>query len=273
MVFRNMPPETIIIGIDLGLTHTGVAFSTIDMDTPLDVDRWPGNDEIAKKVPTKLWYRAGCKRPVSWGFDQPAELHRGMDVIDCFKLYLDPDFQLGSTKNCPEMFWTDEDVQIWFIDFLTALRQHIIDHIRSTKQLAQLVVGDWRLHPVEYIFSFPTTWQNSMVVDAFRRIVMSSGFGNCDAHSVEIKMSEAAAAAVYSAKTFKNQREVQSPKGRRQLALGNEERIRDGNVILICDAGGGTTDVAVLKVLETQKFEIRGQVEEVLQLGQLDFVN
>ncbi|OJD11346.1 hypothetical protein AJ78_07869 [Emergomyces pasteurianus Ep9510] len=246
----------------------------MDMETPLDVDSWPGNKEIVKKVPTKLWYRAGCKKPVSWGFDQPAELHRGMDVIDCFKLYLDPDFQLGSTKNSPEVFWTDEDVQTWFIDFLTALRQHIIKHIRNTEQLAQHVVGDWRLHPVEYIFSFPTTWQNPKVVDAFRGIVMSSGFGDCEAHSVEIKMSEAAAAAVYSAKTFKNQQAVQNPKGSKQLAVANnEERIRDGDVILICDAGGGTTDVAVLKVIETQKFEIRGQVEEVLQLGQLDFVN
>ncbi|EEQ90452.2 uncharacterized protein BDCG_05572 [Blastomyces dermatitidis ER-3] len=273
MAVRNIPPETVIIGIDLGLTHTGVAFSSIDMEAPLDVDRWPGQKEVAKKVPTKLWYRAGCKTPISWGFDEPDELHPGMDVVDCFKLYLDPGFQPGGSENSAEVFWTHEDVQTWFIDFLTALRQHIIQYIRHTDQLADQVVGEWKFHPVEYIFSFPTTWQNPKVVDAFRRIVRSSGFGDCEAHSVEIKLTEAAAAAVYSAKNFKNQRAVQSHKGRRQLAVGKAERVRDGNVILICDAGGGTTDVSVLKVLSTEKFEIRGQVEEVLQLEQLDYVN
>ncbi|KKZ68450.1 hypothetical protein EMCG_05909 [[Emmonsia] crescens] len=273
MAFRSMPPETIIIGIDLGLTHTGVTFSTIDMEAPLDVDRWPGHKEVAKKVPTKLWYRAGCKKPLSWGFDEPDELHPGMDVVDCFKLYLDPDFQLGSSKNNAEVFWTSEDVRTWFIDFLTALRQHIIQHIRDREQLAHQVVGDWKLHPVVYIFSFPTTWQNSKVVAAFSEIVMDSGFGGCEAHSVEIKLSEAAAAAVYSAKNFKNQRAVQHPKGRRQLVMVNEESVRDGDVILICDSGGGTTDVSVLKVLSKQTSETRGQVEEVLELQQLDFVN
>ncbi|PGH01730.1 hypothetical protein GX51_05046 [Blastomyces parvus] len=273
MAVRNVPPETIIIGIDLGLTHTGVAFSTIDMEAPFDVDSWPGQKHVAKKVPTKLWYRAGCKIPIAWGFEEPDQLHPGMDVVDCFKLYLDPGFQPGGSENSDEVFWTHEDVQTWFIDFLTALRQHIIQHIRHKDQLADLMVGDWRLHPVEYIFSFPTTWQNPRVVDAFRRIVRSSGFGDCEAHTVEIKLTEAAAAAVYSAKNFKNQRAVQSHKGRRQLAIGKAERVQDGNVILICDAGGGTTDVSVLKVLSTEKFEIWGRVEEVLQLEQLDYVN
>ncbi|KLJ08222.1 hypothetical protein EMPG_16344 [Blastomyces silverae] len=273
MAVRNIPPETVIIGIDLGLTHTGVAFSTVDMKAPLNVDSWPGKEEVAKKVPTKLWYRAGCKTPISWGFDEPKELHPGMDVVDCFKLYLDPGFDPGGSKNSAEVFWTHEDVQTWFIDFLTALRKHIIQYIRHTKQLTNRVVGEWRFHPVEYIFSFPTTWQSPKVVDAFRRIVRSSGYGDCEAHSVEIKLTEAAAAAVYSAKNFKDQWAVQSPKGRRQLPVGKVERVQDGNVILICDAGGGTTDVSVLKVLSTEKFEIRGQMEEVLQLEQLDYVN
>ncbi|EEH45662.2 uncharacterized protein PADG_01812 [Paracoccidioides brasiliensis Pb18] len=274
MALRNMSLETIYVGIDVGLTHTGVAFSTRDMDTPLDVDRWPGNKEVAKKVPTKLWYRAGCKKPVSWGFDEPEELHRGMDVIDCFKLYLDPDFHTDGLENSSEVFWTNEDVQMWFVDFLTALRQYIIRYIRNAEVFANDVMGDWKLHPVEYLFSFPTTWQNSKVVETFSRTVTRAGFGGCAAHSVEIKLSEAAAAAVYSAKYFKSQRSIQSPKGRRELAIGNEERIRKGDVILICDAGGGTTDVSVLKVLSTQKFEIReGHTEEVLELEQLDFVN
>lgn len=216
----------------------GVAFSTVDMETPISVNRWPGTTEIANKVPTKLWYQAGCRKPISWGFDEPDELHPGMDVVDCFKLYLDPDFNFA---NNAEMFWTHEDVQTWFVDFFTALRLHIIQYIRNSEYLPYPVVSGWRLHPVEYVFSFPTTWQNPKVVDAFCGIVRSSGFGDCEAHSVEIKLNEAAAAAAYSAKTFRHQRAVQYREGSRELPPRKEKPLEAGSVILICDAGGGTT--------------------------------
>ncbi|PGH18554.1 hypothetical protein AJ79_00333 [Helicocarpus griseus UAMH5409] len=278
MASRKIPPETIIIGIDLGLTYTGVTFSTTDMLFPLDVDRWPGTKAVEKKVPTKLCYRAGCKKPVSWGFEccEPDELDRGMDVIDCFKLYLDPDFHFGSDdRNSELVFWSNEDVQTWFIDFLAAVREYIVGYIRREEGCSHYIVGDWKLHPVEYIFSFPTTWQNSKVIEEFSKIVANAGFGDCEAHSVEIKMSEAAAAAVYSARNFKNQRSIQNLKGRKQLTNGSDgERIQQGDTILICDAGGGTTDVAVLKVLSTKLFNIcEGRVEEMLELEQIDFVN
>ncbi|KAG5294893.1 hypothetical protein I7I48_11600 [Histoplasma ohiense] len=240
------------------------------MEAPISVNRWPGTTEIANKVPTKLWYRAGCRKPISWGFDEPDELHPGMDVVDCFKLYLDPDFGFA---NSAEMFWTHEDVQAWFIDFFTALRLHIIQYIRNSEYLPYPVVSDWRLHPVEYVFSFPTTWQNPKVVDAFCGIVRSSGFGDCEAHSVEIKLNEAAAAAAYSAKTFRHQWAVQNPEGSRKFPPRKEKPLENGSVILICDAGGGTTDVAVLKVSSIEKYTIRGQREDVLQLEQLDYVS
>ncbi|QSS60708.1 hypothetical protein I7I51_05509 [Histoplasma capsulatum] len=200
------------------------------METPISVNRWPGTTEIANKVPTKLWYQAGCRKPISWGFDEPDELHPGMDVVDCFKLYLDPDFNFA---NNAEMFWTHEDVQT----------------------------------------CFPTTWQNPKVVDAFCGIVRSSGFGDCEAHSVEIKLNEAAAAAAYSAKTFRHQRAVQYREGSRELPPRKEKPLEAGSVILICDAGGGTTDVAVLKVSSIEKYTVRGQREDVLQLEQLDYVS
>ena len=225
---------------DASLHIIGVAFSTMDMKKPLVINRWPGTSDVANKVPTRVGYRAGSKRYVSWGFGCPeaGSTRHGIAVMDCFKLYLDPVFLRDTFKNIPkEEPWKDEDVQMWFTDFLSALHQHIIEHVGSA--LGYPGAGNWKSNTVEYIFSVPTTWSDS-VIGTFRKVVEEAGFGEGKEYSVTIELTEAEAAAVYTAENSGHQHPVRLPCGISKLPT-QEPSICEGHTLLICDSGGGTT--------------------------------
>ncbi|KAH0545477.1 hypothetical protein FGG08_000478 [Glutinoglossum americanum] len=211
-----LPPELIVVGIDLGLTFSGVAFSTPEMSQPLVIQTWPGPDPtlIAKKVPTVLNYRAG-RASVRWGFEL-APQGRGWNVKELFKLWLHP--AALNKKFCQNQDpCTIDDVRMWYRDFLTALRKHIAGYLED------LFGRDWEKSRIEFIFSVPTTWKQLAVVEDFRAIMKEAGF--ClNKNSVTIGLTEAEAAAVYT-------------------VSGDTMRhgIREGHTLLICDAGGGTT--------------------------------
>ncbi|OCK89975.1 uncharacterized protein K441DRAFT_581770 [Cenococcum geophilum 1.58] len=266
--------ELIIVGIDLGLTYTGVAFypSGDDTTTVAVISEWPGStDRIVKKVPTALYYSAGNRRPKKWGFEcpPPGSTEHGMMVKDRFKLYLVEEFfqkTLGGLgDHAPGNF---EDVQMWFVDFLTALYKEIKKCISE-----KLELDDWRAARVEYLFSVPTTWDNHPeVLEMFKAIAAKAGFGESEEHSVQISLSEAEAAAVYTAASQRNRHLVGVPAKSASLA-DDLSRLRQGDTVLVCDAGGGTTDVAVLKVSSIKRFVGPEGEEEITELGQLDCVD
>lgn len=156
----GMPPDRIIVGVDMGLTYTGVAFCATDWSTPRIINRWPGINEIRNKVPTAVGYRAGTKLFTSWGFGcpPPGKLDRGEAVKDCFKLFLDPEFLEKTFKDsagCPVGIYGDVrsgNVRDWYKDFLTGLYKHISEYISSSFELA-----DWGKHTIDFLFSVPTT--------------------------------------------------------------------------------------------------------------------
>ncbi|KAH0542983.1 hypothetical protein FGG08_002671 [Glutinoglossum americanum] len=278
----EMPPEVIIVGVDVGLTYTvpggvviGVAFSTTDMKEPHVINSWPGTSDIANKVPTAVCYRAGIKGIVSWGFGCPSpdNLGRGMEVKDCFKLYLDPNVLNNTFREHHEYaVGRPEDVRMWFTDFLTVLYNHTAEFIRK-----YLGLGDWDSSSVEYIFSVPTTWKDLAVVENFRTIVSDAGFGKSKRHSVAIELTEAEAAAVYTARSPKHQRPVSVSSGDPESAGGpfaEEPRVQEGHTLLVCDSGGGTTDISVLKVVSVKNFEEgKGEKVDIAELEQLDVVD
>ena len=67
------------------------------------------------------------------------------------------------------------------------------------------------------------------------RLISSAGFGREEHHKATISMTEAEAAAVYVSK----------------------QQMKTGDVFLVCDAGGGTTDINVLKVISA----VRGKTD------------
>ena len=86
---------------------------------------------------------------------------------------------------------------------------------------------------VNILFSFPTTW-DARTVASFEQIARRAGWGACRSHTVTIGLTEAEAAAVHA-------------------ACEGSVVLSDDEVILVCDAGGGTTDLSVLQVTGVQR--------------------
>ena len=137
-----------------------------------------------------------------------------MQSEELFKLYLDPAHR-DTFRDAPTL----EEARQWFRDYLSciykAVRQYFSDSIPR-----------WGSKNVEWLFSVPTTWKSPAMVAETEKLIKAAGFGEKGNHLVKISLTEAEAAAVYASK----------------------QHYKKGDVFLVCDAGGGTTDLNVLKM-------------------------
>lgn len=228
-------PE-IVVGIDFGTTvctahdnridrlkiHvnnvqcTGVAYSIApEWPSPITILRWPGRlgYENRNKVTTAVAYDVRTGLPVTWGFLVDRE-NDDFDVHDLFKLYLDSVYQ-DEFEDQPTL----DEARKWFTDYLNFLFRAITQHFDES-------FPRWASRRVEFLFSVPTTWKNPAMIAEVEALIKKAGFGEKPNQVAKITLTEAEAAAVCASK---------------QLYERND-------VLVICDAGGGTTDVNILKV-------------------------
>lgn len=225
----------------------GVAYSLPQAGDKIgQVQRWPGaghrNDN---KVPTRLVYPNGTDRPSCWGFDaEDYEQDDNVVIQEWFKTLLDPRAIEKHNKDNPDDTRDLEQVQHWVRDFLTRLYDCI--EVFLTGKLPDF---EWTTAKIEFLFSMPTTW-SPVVVESFRGIIGQAGFGGSlnAHHTVTMSLTEAEAAAVYTSTDAPN-------------------LFKSGEVILVCDAGGGTTDLSALQVTETMVESL-----SLKQLKQVDVV-
>ncbi|KAK1086943.1 hypothetical protein LTR33_001309 [Friedmanniomyces endolithicus] len=204
----------IVVGIDVGQTCSGVAYSIgPDWSDPHTINRWPGHHGIEKadKVATRVRYSKTRDEVKNWGFESVF----GDDqttVREQFKLTLDPEYQddRGST-------W--EEARQWYFDYLTCLHREI-------EKFFDTSIPRWRSMRVEYSFSTPTTWKNPAMIAGIEKLIKSAGFTDTAQQTVRMALTEAEAAAIDASTT----------------------KYREGDIFLICDSGGGTTDVNLLRV-------------------------
>ncbi|EFR02007.1 hypothetical protein MGYG_05010 [Nannizzia gypsea CBS 118893] len=219
----------IVVGVDFGMTCTGVAYSFAPAwPSPKAIQHWPGKlfSELANKVPTQIAYRhASGSDAQSWGFQCEHE-DSGLDVKEYFKLHLYP-HHLDDQPDAPSR----EEALVWFRDYTRCIYQHVISYFAS-------IFPNFGSRRVEFIYSVPTTWKDPrMSAEIVQYMQIDS-----PNHRVVIGLTEAEAAAVYACK----------------------QHYEKDDVILICDAGGGTTDVNVLRVISP--------VGEPTRLEPLDYV-
>lgn len=214
---RN-PPE-IVVGIDFGTTCTGVAYSVgPEWASPKSILHWPGRVgyENRNKVTTAVAYDTRTGFPVTWGFLIDRE-NDDLDVQDLFKLYLDPVYQ-DAFEDQPTL----DEARKWFTDYLKFLFRAITQHFDES-------FPRWASREVEFLFSVPTTWKNPAMIAEIESLLKRSGFGERTNHVAKITLTEAEAAAIDASKQL----------------------YQKGDVLLVCDAGGGTTDVNILKVINS----------------------
>ena len=151
---------------------------------------------------------------MTWGFLVDQET-RDLEVQELFKLYLDPAHRDEDYREQPSL----QEARRWFSDYLRCIYQTIKEHFDET-------YPRWTTKNVEFLFSVPTTWKNPAMIAETERLIKQAGYGERTNHLVRISLTEAEAAAVCASK----------------------QSYDSGDVFLVCDAGGGTTDVNVLKV-------------------------
>lgn len=169
--------------------------------------------EVRNKVDTAVAYDRKTGHPISWGFlidhDNP-----DIEVQELFKLYLDYSHQDEFRENV-----TVELARSWFKDYLCYLYSAIARSFDDS-------MPRWRSKNVQFDFSVPTTWKDPGMVAEMEAIIKSAGFGEQSNFRAQVTLTEAEAAAVCVSK----------------------QHLEKGDVYIVCDAGGGTTDVNVLKI-------------------------
>jgi hypothetical protein len=165
------------------------------------------------------------------------------EYCDWFKTFLDPTVlaqaQLKDPKNCPK---SQADVDQWTEDYMRLLFQHIESKL---SQELESVNKPWPTANIEFVFSVPTTWPLA-TVEKFKTIASRAGFASHPRHTLNIGLTEAEAAAVY-------------------VSVEAQVMFAENQVLLVCDAGGGTTDLSVMRVSGLQR--------DLPVLKQLDVVN
>ncbi|CZR65459.1 uncharacterized protein PAC_15359 [Phialocephala subalpina] len=244
-------PVGSLIGIDIGMTCTGVAicvYSEGETRGPIVVQKWPGSRENASKVPTRVAYKAGKAAYHSWGFKCPEleEVGPAMAVKEMFKFHLDKWFLKEDHQRGQDGGFELEDVKLWYKDYLSALYSHIVQCLREKWKV------DVGLTTVEYIFSIPTLWsKEDQLVQTFRELVEATGFGD---GYVIMNLTEAEASAVSTAKLL-------------------DHGFQEGDAFIVCDAGGATTDMCALQVTQVDGDAVQLKPlddPKVIPVGSLD---
>lgn len=186
---------------------------------PKVVQQWPGRaGSSMDKVPTVLAYDTVGGRIVSWGAQVQLDA-RDQKLARLFKLCLHPS-HTPSTDTAPSF----EEAKMYFEHYLTCLYQYLM------KFFGSLGIPHWQDKQVEFIFSTPTTWSDPRLINIIRESIRAAGWGSQHNHELRMGATEAEAAAMHASLTLQG--------------------FNEDEVIMICDAGGGTTDVNILKIVK-----------------------
>jgi hypothetical protein len=141
---------------------------------------------------------------------------------ELFKLWLDPGYRDESDGQQGNMI---QEARTSFVDYLRCIYEAILAHFDDS-------YPRWRSRQVEFLFSVPTTWETPITIATTEGLIKEAGFGTEPGHIVKVSLTEAEAAAVYVSK----------------------QSYQVGDIFLVCDAGGGTTDINALKVKDNRSF-------------------
>ena len=216
------------------------------LDIPQVVDDWPGNRGGEKKVPTALAKRE-TEATRKWGF-----LCNELDEDKTwrfFKPLLGPvhsqsrrvDIATESEQKDPIQAATEYLRQIYCHNRITIPKDISRKCFGYIEKLRGAGWDDWE---VEFIFSVPTTWKTLDSQRRFGSIVHNAGFGK-GKHKAVLGFTEAEAAAV-------------------AMVMDSESAIRcdENDIFLSVDAGGGTTDLAFIRIVSADTLKI-DQVQDV----------
>ncbi|VBB73190.1 Putative protein of unknown function [Podospora comata] len=260
---RDLPDIT--VAVDYGTTFTGVGWQQVKKPNSRHqiISDWPGYSERSeRKVPSvlskKLFKQPNGQGVRKWGFqceDFAETAEEDMSENDKWrylKICLDPDYHKETIgQNFSWAPATMKEVHLLICDYLSHVYCHVKKSISDTLRLDN--AKDWDNLSVEFVFSVPTTWEGvggQKILDDFLKIVKDAGFGSAQRHRVMLGLTEAEAAAVA---TLSNTGSPLLP-------------FKNGDTLLSIDAGGGTTDLALVRTTKTKPPAME-QIQSVTGIG------
>lgn len=117
-------------------------------------------------------------------------------------------------------------------DFLSELYEFIQGEFPPQKLLGK----DWSQVTVHFLFSVPATWKDTALIAEYKKIITDAGFGRIAGHEVTVSLTEPEAVAAFTAK--------------------EETIFEDNDNVLVVDIGGGTADLCLLHINDSNKDKI-----------------
>jgi hypothetical protein len=222
------------ISIDFGTTFSGVAYgsSRIAGGKVQQILQWPGSFETFRKIPTCLLYDESGQ-VIAWGLEaKNSQPMAGTTRCEWFKLFLEPQALRDESSidpRLPAIPAGKKPVDL-IIDFLSCLWEYAKDQItRDIGAVADLNTADVWL-------TVPAAW-DARGCDMMREVAITAGLvasaragDNAWRDRLRI-ITEPEAAAVHCAQ------------------LNDLHRLKPSQNFIVCDAGGGTVDLAVYKII------------------------
>ncbi|KKY22242.1 putative hsp70 family protein [Diplodia seriata] len=218
-----------VVAVDFGMTCTGVSYANLSIgsETVRWIQKWPGRGQANEnKVPTVLVYPHNSQVTSSWGFNSETISEQTADDRE-YREWFKTYLDVFRLQRAQAELPNETPRSIQDVEkwFEDYLR-HLYQHVEFALS-SELAGACWPDAYIEFMFSVPTTWNNHTV----------ERFKDC--------LTEAEAAAVHTS--------TEAP-----------GIFTDRDILLVCDAGGGTTDLSVLKVVTNQS--------QWMSLQQLDVV-
>ncbi|KAG8997245.1 hypothetical protein FRB90_012533, partial [Tulasnella sp. 427] len=222
------------ISVDFGTTMSGIAYgsSRINAGRVQNIIHWPGSFETFRKVPTCLLYDSSG-RVLAWGLEaKNAGPMPGTVRCEWFKLFLEPRALRDPTTIDPRLpsLPPGKTAMDLIVDYLSCLYEYAREQItRETGAVADLNAADVWL-------TVPAAW-DAAGCDLMREAAIRAGLVQ-SAHAGDRNwrdrlriITEPEAAAVHCAH------------------LTDLHKLQPSQNFLICDAGGGTVDLAIYKII------------------------
>ncbi|KAG0258849.1 hypothetical protein BG011_003031 [Mortierella polycephala] len=219
---QRLPRQTgIVVGIDFGNTFTAISYAHQGDGEMIDVVKWPRHLNAYAKVPTVSLYKTNENKAfVDWGSSAQAAYKRSKTdriLIQDYKLLLFDQNARGRLEN--GLHLTDVLTQ-----YLRSIHHHLMEEVNKSQVLAAESV------PIHYCITVPQAWTLPTRELLLRCYVEAGIILQTPALNMTV-ITEAEAAATYCREKCEE-----------------FESLKDGEIFMICDAGGRTTNVTVFRV-------------------------
>ncbi|KAF7717397.1 Uncharacterized protein PECH_006458 [Penicillium ucsense] len=215
----------IIIGIDYGITYSGVAWALQDSSSDVEViEKWPGGgNATSHKVPSVLVYK---DKNLHWGY----QVNNAPEAIHGVKLLLDDQeryFFSPSITAAETLKNMGKDAIGAAGDYV----QKLVDHAKSVlhHRFGSALEGI----DLQFFMTVPAIWSDK-AKDATMQIACRAGIAQEDLYLI----SEPEAAAVCAIQTIQ------------------PNNLTKDDCIIVCDAGGGTVDLITYRITQTDPLRL-----------------